>query len=565
MPAMSDDVPTRPLRADDQRTEVELVTELVDIEDVALASETDRWKPVRVIGRGGMGEVRLVRDTRISRAVAVKVLRAKLASDTAYRSRFLAEARIQGQLEHPSIVPVHDLGETGDGELYFAMKHVRGVTLRAALKDRGGKYTRRRLLTAFSSVCLAVEFAHRRGVVHRDLKPENVMLGDFGEVYVLDWGIAKVMHGPEAPLADTLDLPGDSPATHAGTVLGTPNYMAPERRRGHADARSDVFALGVILNELLEVAPELEIAPELVAIVERACAHEPADRFATARELHDALERYLDGDRDLETRRAVAQTHAQRAAAALEREARDEAGHEVGRALGLDPTNGVALRTLMQLLATAPAELPPAAEAELHQRWRERRVRTLRASTVTTCSFLTILPLIAWLGIRDPNLFAAYVAVALGASGLQYAASRTEHRLPIVLAFLFTNGAAALLASSLGMLGAVPGAFAILAMAWRMNYARAMHGVLILLGTFAAVAAALYAFPPRVTADGIVIAPHMHALPAPGATLALAVGMFGTVAVAVLYGRIFSKEIQRADRQLVFHAWQLRQLLPPAS
>ena len=561
MPAMSDDVPTTPLRPEDQRTEVELVTELVDIEDVALASETDRFKPVRVIGRGGMGEVRLVRDTRISRAVAVKVLRAKLASDTAYRTRFLTEARIQGQLEHPSIVPVHDLGETRDGELYFAMKHVRGVTLRQALKDRS-KYTRRRLLTAFSSVCLAVEFAHRRGVVHRDLKPENVMLGDFGEVYVLDWGIAKVLHGPDTPLADTLDLPGDSLDTGAGTVLGTPSYMSPERRRGHADPRSDVFALGVMLNEVLGTDPA-DIAPELVAIVERACAHEPAERFATARELHAALERYLDGDRDLETRRRLGEAHAQRAVTAFERDARDEAGHEVGRALGLDPQNPVALRTLVRLLTTAPAELPPAAEAELSQRWRDRRTRVLRVSTLATFSLLAVVPMIAWMGVRDPNLFAAYIALALTAAGAQYAASLSNHWFSIALAFVFAEAATATLAGAMGMLGAVPGGFAILAIGFRLNHTRAIHGVFILAGSFAAVAIAMLAFPPHFTADGITIAPHMHAFPPFASTVCLAICMFGSVGVAVFYGRIYSNEIQRADRQLVFHAWQLRQLLPP--
>jgi serine/threonine protein kinase len=194
-----DDLPTRDIR----QTAVDpQLDRPVEIDDVPLVEELERYQASGVIGKGGMGEVRLYKDLRISRYVAVKVLRDKLRSSPEYRSRFVLEARLQGQLEHPSIVPVHDLGVTPEGELFFSMARVRGVTLRAALEtvragDHGARFVRRRLLTAFSSVCLAVDYAHCRGVVHRDLKPENVMLGDFGEVYVLDWGIAKVMHSME--------------------------------------------------------------------------------------------------------------------------------------------------------------------------------------------------------------------------------------------------------------------------------------------------------------------------------------------------------------------------------
>jgi len=309
----------------------------------------------------------------------------------------------------------------------------------------------------------------------------------------------------------------------------------------------------------------LSIAPELVAIVERACAQDPADRFQTARELHDALERYLDGDRDLEARTRLAAEHARRAAAALARDARDEAGHEVGRALGLDPQNAHALRTLMLLLTTAPVELPPAATAEMHERWRARHRRTLRASTLTTLTMLALVPLIAWMGVRDGTLFAAFIALTLAAVGTQYAAAESKHWLPVVLAFTFTNSAVAVLGASMGLLGVVPAAFAILAMAFRLHYTRALHGVLVLLGSFAALTIPLLAFPPRFTADGaLAIAPHMNAFPHTATLVSLALGLFGTLGVGVLYGRLYSKEIERADRQLVFHAWQLRQLLPPA-
>src|SRR5262249_27740658 len=157
------------------------------------------------LAAGGMGEILLAKDTRIARRVAVKVLKTDLRTNAEFRSRFLQEARLQGQLEHPAIVPVHDLGERPDGDLFFSMKCVRGGTLLEAINAvRRGEQTasisRRRLLSAFSRVCLAVDFAHSRGVVHRDIKPGNIMLGDFGEVYVLDWGIAKLVDAPETPV-----------------------------------------------------------------------------------------------------------------------------------------------------------------------------------------------------------------------------------------------------------------------------------------------------------------------------------------------------------------------------
>src|SRR5262245_2684514 len=159
----------------------------VNVDNVPPEWEAERYRWLGQIGKGGMGDIQLVKDTRILRDVAMKLLRAGVRDHAEFRERFLFEARLQGQLEHPSIVPVHDLGVTSEGDVYFTMKRIRGVTLAKALTDRAGTYSRRRLLTAFSSVCLAVDFAHTRGVVHRDLKPQNIMPGDFGEVYVLDW------------------------------------------------------------------------------------------------------------------------------------------------------------------------------------------------------------------------------------------------------------------------------------------------------------------------------------------------------------------------------------------
>src|SRR6185503_1514109 len=204
------------------------------------------------------------RDARIGRRVALKQLRSGggTTSGSGDRARFVREARIQAQLEHPAMVPVYEMGKTPDGGEYFTMKRVRGRTLAdvlAELKEgapeTAARTSQRRLLTAFSSVCLAVQYAHERGVLHRDLKPANLMLGDFGEVYVLDWGVAKLFG--EADGGEAIeDTGGEGVQTVAGSIFGTPGYSAPEQVSGRpTDPRSDVYALGAILFEILALEP----------------------------------------------------------------------------------------------------------------------------------------------------------------------------------------------------------------------------------------------------------------------------------------------------------------------
>jgi tetratricopeptide (TPR) repeat protein len=216
------------------------------------------------VGRGGMGEVFRGKDPALGRDLAVKVLRPELRGNPEAEGRFALEARVTGSLQHPNIVPVHNLGLLPDGRLYFTMKLVRGRTLAEMLADGTGAGRLPELLGVFEKVCQAVAFAHSRGVIHRDLKPANVMVGAFGEVQVMDWGLAKVLaHGLEnsgeggngewsrQAAASTVD-------DRKTGVIGTPAYMPPEQDRGAAeemDERADVFGLGAILCEILTGQP----------------------------------------------------------------------------------------------------------------------------------------------------------------------------------------------------------------------------------------------------------------------------------------------------------------------
>src|SRR3954467_1599549 len=200
-----------------------------------------------LIGRGGMGEVVVAQDQRIGREVAIKRIRSLDPSSDAV-NRFLREARIQARLDHPAIVPVYELGTDADGRPYFTMKRLAGVTLSRKLSENGPVQP---LLRAFVDVCLAIQLAHSRGVVHRDLKPSNIMLGDYGEVYVLDWGVARVLTETRRTTGPSLVVDPDD-GTTVGAILGTPGYMAPEQVRGHeAGSKADVYALGAILFEIL--------------------------------------------------------------------------------------------------------------------------------------------------------------------------------------------------------------------------------------------------------------------------------------------------------------------------
>lgn len=256
-----------------------------------------RYRLGEELGRGGMGSVWEAEDGALGRKVALKVL--DLPDDAGgLAERLRREARVLALLEHPGIVPVHDAGALADGRPFYAMKLVRGERL----DEAAGRMSLAERLRAFLRVCEAVAFAHAAGVLHRDLKPGNVMVGPFGEVLVMDWGLARVLGEADPSRAAALAPPGGAGGgTEAGSVLGTPGYMAPEQERGDAAAvseRTDVFGLGALLSTLLGASPPRQLA----AVVARATDADPARRYEGARALSEEVRRYLDGERVLSYR-----------------------------------------------------------------------------------------------------------------------------------------------------------------------------------------------------------------------------------------------------------------------
>jgi tRNA A-37 threonylcarbamoyl transferase component Bud32 len=248
-----------------------------------------RYTPTRLHAKGGIGQVWLARDVDLRRDVALKELQEDRAEDRASMQRFLAEAQITGQLEHPGIVPVYELvAQSPGGRPFYTMRFVRGRTLTKAarayhkkrVKGTAGSLELRALLNAFVGVCNAVAYAHSRGVIHRDLKGANVVLGDFGEAVVLDWGLAKLREEPEKegelpPVV--LDEPGKREATLQGQVLGTPGYMAPEQAEGRLDLideGTDVYGLGAVLYEVLTGDPPFS-GPDTHEVLRQVREEEP--------------------------------------------------------------------------------------------------------------------------------------------------------------------------------------------------------------------------------------------------------------------------------------------------
>jgi serine/threonine-protein kinase len=606
-PAFDDTQRTFPAYADLTQTQgwekrdVRIKADANEAAEAVELSQGSRYTEGAVLGIGGMGKVMLARDARIGREVAVKVLHADRELDAEDRARFLREAQVQGQLEHPSIVPVYDIERRPDGSTFFTMRRVLGRTLAAILDDlRKGvpaakaRYTERELLNAFATVCLAVDYAHTRGVVHRDLKPANIMLGDFGEVYVLDWGLAR--------LVDEAGVTAEEPQARLslpGTFLGTPLYVAPEQMADPAvGPLADVYSLGLILFELLSLerardpnalfapvdtrpsvrTPYRNIAPELETICVKAVEPDPADRYASVRAMHEAINRYLEGDRETEQRRQLAAQHMTTARIALgtattarsvddaEKE-RGVAMSELARAVALDPTNSENVSMLADIMANPPGDVPIAVEE--HFEAEAQRIMKFGAAQglVSMALWLVTLPYFLAVGFAHPWQ-AALVSVPVAVmSVLAYTMMRGYNARWIQYASIaMLNVCAMMVARFAGPFVLVPTILATNAIVLQTHPRRRLRGFAISCAVVVMVIATVIEWtgilPSSYVFEGGVwtIVPQMVELPRVGSFVFMTIVAVSMIVVPAAFIARLRNDLTDAQVKLAVQAWHFRRL-----
>ncbi|MCW5803265.1 MAG: serine/threonine protein kinase [Deltaproteobacteria bacterium] len=566
----------------------------------------DRFGLGDILGRGGMGEVVSAGDDAIGRKVAIKRLRAETPAPHQV-TRFLREARIQGRLQHPAVVPVHELHDD-PARPYFVMKQLTGVTLGQVVKKLAAGdaetqrlFPRQRLLRALAEVCLAVEFAHTRGVVHRDLKPANIVLGDFGEVYVLDWGIAHVMRERAAGGFADIETYDDKLVTD-GMVLGSPGYMSPEQIRvdPSLDGRSDVYALGCLLFEVLALeplhesgiagialaltgaearfsrrVPDREVPPELEVICVRATQTDREHRYATARELGDAVQAFLDGDRDVALRKQLALVELAKARAALERDDRPAdrriAIRAAARALALDPANGEPADLVGRLMLEPPREVPAEVDEAVARVDDDAMFNARKLIVQAAIAYLAFFPIIYIIGFRNAGFLATGAGIAALMGILAARATRDHVRLigltglvgNCLMTVLFAWAVTPfLVAPSLGVITAMSlSTHPRLAKGWVIAAAVSAS---ILLPVLLEAAGALPAS--TLVDDGLLILrTTATSLDRQTTTVALVLYVIAIVAMSVILGKSLTNDRRAAQRLVQIQTWQLRQLVPQLS
>lgn len=568
---------------------------------VAPPTDAARYESLDALGRGGMGEVGLARDRRIGRTVAVK----RALGGAADNARFMREICVQGQLEHPAIVPLYDVETDAQGCVSFTMKHIRGRTLRAILNslittDRTvvDVFTRRRLLNSFVTVCQAVAFAHSRGVIHRDLKPENLMLGEFGEVYVLDWGVARIRSAGEDITTGRLSGPADDGSTREGSVIGTPGYMAPEQCEGmieELDERADIYSLGAILFEGLTLlrlhasdriastlagadarasirAPHRDVPPELEALCIKATATDRNERYASVKELITIVEGYLNDDRDLELRRSIAARHAEVATAAAAKlgtdadstELRRTALAEAGRAIALDAANEPAQHAMFRLLTEAPREVPPEAQAELTAAIEQRRRQGALLGATSPIVLVACIPFMLKMGLRDVRPFIAFYAVVFLFMLGCLATRRAKHPSNEMVVGLAALNLVPYLALgfAFGPLFVVP-SFCMMNTTLFQLYLEKYRAHVIVLAAVPMLLPLLFGAPYEFGVAGMLVPTRMLDLVNAPWTIALIVAL--NLIAIIISGVVVARDritLLAAERQLILNAWQLRQVLP---
>lgn len=425
-----------------------------------LPTESERYERSGTVARTGAFEDLSARDRVIRRPVVIRQLAHGMAHSSSDERRFARAARLQAQLEHPAIVPVYDIGTGPSDAETMIFPEVRCVSLRRVLDARGSgdkemarKFSRSALLQAFLQLCLATAYAHAKGVVHRNIQPEAVALGDHGEVYLLDWGLAKTIQGPYRPGLVSIDSStAEGGTTLPGQALGTPGYASPEQLvGGEADARSDVYALGSLLFEILtgsplhagesavekvrttqigvnacpsQRAPKAGIPEGFDTVCVRATATDPKLRYPSARELHDAVERTLEAALEAGRRTELASRHADLAESLAMRALTATSGHyelrakalrEAGRAFALDPKSPGARRALLALLEEEPTELPPEVRAEMESEASDQARAVGRFAMFAYGAFGLILAPVVLSGIRSWAGF-AFTAFSVAAT-----------------------------------------------------------------------------------------------------------------------------------------------------
>ncbi len=555
-----------------------------------------RYRMVRRIGKGGMGEVMAARDEQVGRDVAIKRMRAANPSERAIQ-RFLREASVQGRLEHPAIVPVHEIARDADDLPFFVMKKISGQSLAHLLVDRTPA-TVQRMLRGFADVCLAIEFAHSHGVVHRDLKPDNVMLGEFGEVYVVDWGVAKIF-GEDDDFAD-LDSSSGEHATGTGVAIGTPGYMSPEQVRGQEiDGRADVYTLGCLLFEILcgeplhprgshgmqsalegpDARPSLrrggkEVPPELDALCVHATHLVREDRVQTARELGERVQRYLDGDRDLALRRQLASTHLETARAAFAgdggEDQRRAAMREAASALALDPTLAGAAELVGRLMLEPPRETPREVTAAIHEDDVRTAKAIARAGIFAVAGAVALLPLLWWIAPSGSTYIPVLGAVLVADLGIALHAMRAPTPRPGLVA-LANTVIVILLSRMYGPVLIAPGIAASLAMALvltpRFSWLGSAPGIAFLmsgavLGPLVLERTGALSPTMSVAADGVrFFGPALGSHEGPTIFVA-AIYVAAVIVGACIAAAAMRARTRNAHLHLQLQAWQLRQLVP---
>ena len=330
-----------------------------EVTAMAPAEARDRYALGPVLGEGGVGRVIDALDTAIGRRVALKVLRPDGEVDRIRTARFLREAQVTARLEHPSVIPVYEVGALADGRPFYSMRIVKRLSLREILSEpqRRAEVSLARLCAMLIQVCRGLSYAHASGVIHRDVKPENILLGDYGEIYIADWGLCKVVGEEEPPRPRSRPVATTQLATQIGSSLGTPGYMAPEQAAGGLgggiDERSDLFSLGVILYEILtgqmpftgptsvavmaatitdEPRSPRSINPDCPLVLEDLCrkllAKKKEARPGSAAEVAGEIEAFLEGAKERDRRRAEAEWLCERARRPVARYLEAEAERE---------------------------------------------------------------------------------------------------------------------------------------------------------------------------------------------------------------------------------------------